>query len=76
MLPGIAHPDLIIYPDHSAPFEGGQAAAIYRALPSAELAVNPKRGQKTYEQNTQNDLWPALGLPGSPGAGTRARSWS
>ncbi len=46
----VACPALVLYPDRSALFEVEQAVAMYRHLPRGELAVLPRCGHNTYDQ--------------------------
>lgn len=52
VLPSVACPSLVLYPDRSYLFEVEQGVALYRHLPDGELAVLPKCGHNTY------DNWP------------------
>jgi pimeloyl-ACP methyl ester carboxylesterase len=49
ILPAVTCPVLVLYPDRSALFEVEQGLAFYRHLPNGELAVLPKCGHNTYE---------------------------
>ncbi len=50
ILPQVACPTLVLYPDRSAIFDVEQAIGFYRGLPKGELAVFPRCGHNTYEQ--------------------------
>lgn len=50
MLQSIQCPTLVLYPDRSRLFEVEQGVAFYRHLPDGELAVLPRCGHNTYEQ--------------------------
>lgn len=50
VLSSVECPALVLYPDRSALFPVEQAVAFYRGLPQGELAVIPKCGHNTYEQ--------------------------
>lgn len=49
LLPSVACPTLVLYPDRSFIFDVEQAVAFYRHLPKGELAVLPNCGHNTYE---------------------------
>jgi pimeloyl-ACP methyl ester carboxylesterase len=49
ILPAVTCPVLVLYPDRSALFDVEQGVAFYRQLPNGELAVLPKCGHNTYE---------------------------
>ena len=49
ILPAVTCPVLVLYPDRSALFDVEQGVAFYRHLPNSELAVLPKCGHNTYE---------------------------
>ena len=49
VLPSVACPALVLYPDRSALFEVEQGVAMYRGLPKGELAVLPACGHNTYQ---------------------------
>jgi pimeloyl-ACP methyl ester carboxylesterase len=49
VLPSVACPFLILYPDRSAIFNVEQGVMFYRHLPAGELAVLPGCGHNTYE---------------------------
>jgi pimeloyl-ACP methyl ester carboxylesterase len=57
---------LIIYPDRSKLFQVEQGLALYRGLPSGQLAVLPGCGHNTYEQRPRQylellkDFWRGL----------------
>jgi len=53
LLPAVACPVLIIYPDRSALFPVEQGVAFYRGLPKGELAVLPRCGHNTYEHQPE-----------------------
>jgi pimeloyl-ACP methyl ester carboxylesterase len=70
MLPRVACPTLILYPDRSAIFDVEQAIALYRHLPKGEVAVFPRCGHNTYEQRPADYARTVLGfinrnLPGA-----------
>jgi pimeloyl-ACP methyl ester carboxylesterase len=50
MLPQVACPTLVLYPDRSAIFDVEQAVGFYRNLLRGELAVFPRCGHNTYDQ--------------------------
>lgn len=50
VLPKVACPALVLYPDRSSIFYVEQCIAFYRGLPKGELAVFPRCGHNTYEQ--------------------------
>jgi pimeloyl-ACP methyl ester carboxylesterase len=50
ILPLVACPTLVLYPDRSSIFDVEQSIAFYRHLSRGELAVFPKCGHNTYEQ--------------------------
>ncbi len=50
VLPLVACPTLVLYPDRSSIFDVEQSVAFYRHLTRGELAVFPKCGHNTYEQ--------------------------
>jgi pimeloyl-ACP methyl ester carboxylesterase len=50
ILPLVACPTLVLYPDRSSIFDVEQSIAFYRHLSTGELAVFPKCGHNTYEQ--------------------------
>lgn len=54
ILPMVACPTLVLYPDRSSIFDVEQALAFYRHLGRGELAVFPKCGQNTYEQRPED----------------------
>jgi pimeloyl-ACP methyl ester carboxylesterase len=56
ILPMVACPTLVIYPDRSSIFDVEQSVAFYRHLPKGELAVFPKCGHNTYEQRPEEYL--------------------
>lgn len=51
VLADVQCPSLVIYPDRSFLFEVEQGLHFYRSLPKGELAVIPRCGHNTYEQN-------------------------
>ncbi len=53
LLPSVACPALVLYPDRSFLFEVEQGVAFYRLLPRGELAIFPKCGHNTYEQRPE-----------------------
>jgi pimeloyl-ACP methyl ester carboxylesterase len=54
ILPLVACPTLVLYPDRSAIFNVEQSVAFYRHLSRGELAVFPKCGHNTYEQRPED----------------------
>jgi pimeloyl-ACP methyl ester carboxylesterase len=50
VLERVTCPALVLYPDRSPLFEVEQGVEFYRHLPAGELAVLPKCGHNTYEQ--------------------------
>lgn len=54
ILPLVACPTLVLYPDRSFLFDVEQSIAFYRHLPRGELAVFPKCGQNSYEQRPED----------------------
>jgi pimeloyl-ACP methyl ester carboxylesterase len=52
-LSSIACPTLVLYPDRSYLFDVEQAVAMYRALPTGELAVLPNCGHNNYEHQPE-----------------------
>ncbi len=46
----VSCPALVLYPDRSSLFEVEQGVLFYRSLPAGELAVLPRCGHNTYEQ--------------------------
>jgi pimeloyl-ACP methyl ester carboxylesterase len=54
ILPMVACPTLVLYPDRSSIFDVEQAIAFYRHLMRGELAVFPKCGQNTYEYRPED----------------------
>lgn len=53
VLQSVRCPTLVLYPDRSFIFDVEQGVSFYRSLPSGELAVLPKCGHNTYEQQPQ-----------------------
>ena len=53
LLPSVACPTLVLYPDRSFLFDVEQAVAFYRHLPKGELAILPGCGHNTYEERPQ-----------------------
>jgi len=53
LLPLVACPTLVLYPDRSYLFGVEQAIAFYRHLPEGELAILPNCGHNTYEERPQ-----------------------
>jgi pimeloyl-ACP methyl ester carboxylesterase len=53
ILPMVACPTLVLYPDRSSIFDVEQSIDFYRHLPKGELAVFPKCGHNTYEQRPE-----------------------
>ncbi|MCB2225720.1 MAG: alpha/beta hydrolase [Desulfarculaceae bacterium] len=62
MLPGVAAPALVLYPDRSALFPVEQGVAMYRGLPRGELAVIPSCGHNSYDNRPQDYLRTVLGF--------------
>jgi len=54
ILPLVACPTLVLYPDRSSIFYVEQSVAFYRHLTRGELAVFPKCGHNTYEQRPED----------------------
>ena len=54
VLPSVACPTLVLYPDRSSIFDVEQAVAFYRDLPKGELAVLPNCGHNTYEHRPKD----------------------
>lgn len=54
ILPLVACPTLVLYPDRSFLFDVEQSIAFYRHLPRGELAVFPKCGQNSYEHRPED----------------------
>ena len=50
LLPSVACPTLVLYPDRSFLFGVEQAVAFYRGLTNGELAILPNCGHNTYEE--------------------------
>lgn len=50
VLEKVTCPSLVLYPDRSFLFDVEQGVAFYRHLPKGELAVLPRCGHNTYEQ--------------------------
>lgn len=53
-LPMVACQTLVIYPDRSSIFDVEQSVAFYRHLPKGELAVFPRCGHNTYDQQPED----------------------
>ena len=53
ILPVVRCPVLVLYPDRSALFDVEQGVALYRHLPNGELAVLPRCGHNTYENQPE-----------------------
>ncbi len=53
VLPNVTCPTLVLYPDRSFLFEVEQGVAFYRNLPRGELAVIPRCGHNTYEEQPE-----------------------
>ncbi|UCG64017.1 MAG: alpha/beta hydrolase [Deltaproteobacteria bacterium] len=53
LLPSVACPTLVLYPDRSFLFDVEQAVAFYRHLPEGALAILPGCGHNTYEERPQ-----------------------
>jgi pimeloyl-ACP methyl ester carboxylesterase len=62
ILPRVACPTLVLYPDRSAIFDVEQAVAFYRHLPNGELAIFPRCGHNTYEQKPDEYARTVLGF--------------
>jgi pimeloyl-ACP methyl ester carboxylesterase len=60
LLPSVRCPTLVLYPDRSGLFEVEQAVAFYRGIPRAELAVFPKCGHNTYDNQPEQYLQAVL----------------
>ena len=60
----VACPALVLYPDRSSLFEVEQGVEFYRRLPAGELAVLPKCGHNTYEQQPEEYVRQLLGFIG------------
>jgi pimeloyl-ACP methyl ester carboxylesterase len=54
ILPMVACPALVIYPDRSSLFDVEQSIDFYRHLIKGELAVFPKCGHNTYDQRPED----------------------
>ncbi|MBA4391101.1 MAG: hypothetical protein C0399_09200 [Syntrophus sp. (in: bacteria)] len=54
VLPLVACPTLVLYPDRSSIFNVEQSVAFYRHLSRGELAVFPKCGHNTYDQRPED----------------------
>ena len=54
VLPMVACPTLVLYPDRSSIFDVEQSVAFYRHLSRGELAVFPKCGHNTYDQRPED----------------------
>lgn len=52
-LPNVKCPTLVLYPDRSVLFEVEQGIEFYRHLQNGELAVLPKCGHNTYEEQPE-----------------------
>lgn len=50
VLPSVSCPALVLYPDRSFLFGVEQGVALYRHLPKGELAILPRCGHNTYEE--------------------------
>lgn len=53
ILPVVKCPVLVLYPDRSSLFDVEQGVSFYRHLPQGELAVLPKCGHNTYENQPE-----------------------
>ena len=62
LLPSVDCPTLVLYPDRSRLFEVEQGVAFYRHLPKGELAVLPRCGHNTYEQQPMEYVHVLLGF--------------
>jgi len=62
ILPMVACPTLVLYPDRSSIFDVEQSIAFYRHLTKGELAVFPKCGHNTYEQRPEDYINTVLGF--------------
>lgn len=62
LLPSVAAPALVLYPDRSSLFPVEQGVAMYRGLPRGELAVIPSCGHNSYEHRPQDYLRILLGF--------------
>ena len=62
LLPSVECPALVLYPDRSRLFEVEQGVAFYRHLPKGELAVLPRCGHNTYEQQPMEYVHVILGF--------------
>jgi pimeloyl-ACP methyl ester carboxylesterase len=54
ILPFVACPTLVLYPDNSSVFEVEQGISLFRHLPRGELAVFPNCGHDTYEERPED----------------------
>jgi pimeloyl-ACP methyl ester carboxylesterase len=54
LLPSVACPALVLYPDRSFLFGVEQAVAFYRGLTNGELAILPNCGHNTYEERPRD----------------------
>jgi len=70
ILPRVACPTLVLYPDRSAIFDVEQAIAFYRYLSKGEVAVFPRCGHNTYEQRPDEYARTVLGFIGRSLSGT------
>jgi pimeloyl-ACP methyl ester carboxylesterase len=52
-LPFVKCPTLVLYPDRSILFDVEQAVEFYRHLPQGELAILPRCGHNTYEEQPE-----------------------
>jgi pimeloyl-ACP methyl ester carboxylesterase len=53
LLPSVVCPTLVLYPDRSVLFDVEQAVEFYRHLPQGELAILPRCGHNTYEEQPE-----------------------
>jgi pimeloyl-ACP methyl ester carboxylesterase len=53
LLPSVVSPTLVLYPDRSILFDVEQAVEFYRHLPQGELAILPRCGHNTYEEQPE-----------------------
>jgi pimeloyl-ACP methyl ester carboxylesterase len=53
LLPSVTCPTLVLYPDRSILFDVEQAVEFYRCLPQGELAMLPRCGHNTYEEQPE-----------------------
>lgn len=53
LLASVKCPTLVLYPDRSILFDVEQAVEFYRHLPRGELAILPRCGHNTYEEQPE-----------------------